>query len=67
MKLISGRLWGRRAIISLIYLVAIMKNTGIAHMGVGRASGEKRADEAVKGNGSTIRYYGCNGTTLVGK
>ncbi len=29
-------------------VVAIMKNTGIAHMGVGRASGEKRADEAVK-------------------
>ena len=29
-------------------VVTIMKNTGIAHMGVGRASGEKRADEAVK-------------------
>ncbi len=29
-------------------VVKIMKNTGIAHMGVGRASGEKRAEEAVK-------------------
>ncbi len=29
-------------------VVTIMKNTGIAHMGVGRASGEKRAEDAVK-------------------
>ncbi len=29
-------------------VVKIMKNTGIAHMGVGRASGEKRAEEAVR-------------------
>ena len=29
-------------------VVTIMKNTGIAHMGVGRASGEHRAEEAVK-------------------
>ncbi len=29
-------------------VVKIMKNTGIAHMGVGRASGEKRAEDAVK-------------------
>ncbi len=29
-------------------VVTIMKDTGIAHMGVGRASGEKRAEEAVK-------------------
>ena len=29
-------------------VVTIMKNTGIAHMGVGRASGENRAEEAVR-------------------
>ncbi len=29
-------------------VVTIMKNTGVAHMGVGRASGEKRAEDAVK-------------------
>ncbi|MGN1058844.1 MAG: cell division protein FtsZ, partial [Clostridia bacterium] len=29
-------------------VVKIMKNTGVAHMGVGRASGEKRAEDAVK-------------------
>jgi len=29
-------------------VVKIMKNTGVAHMGVGRGSGEKRAEEAVK-------------------
>ncbi len=29
-------------------VVTVMKDTGIAHMGVGRASGEKRAEEAVK-------------------
>ena len=29
-------------------VVTIMKDTGIAHMGVGRASGEKRAEDAVK-------------------
>ncbi|MBQ4518206.1 MAG: cell division protein FtsZ [Clostridia bacterium] len=29
-------------------VVKIMKNTGIAHMGVGRATGEKRAEDAVK-------------------
>lgn len=29
-------------------VVKIMKNTGIAHMGVGRGTGEKRAEDAVK-------------------
>ncbi|MBQ3225605.1 MAG: cell division protein FtsZ [Clostridia bacterium] len=29
-------------------VVAIMKDTGIAHMGVGRASGENRAEDAVR-------------------
>ncbi len=29
-------------------VVAIMKDTGIAHMGVGRATGENRAEEAVR-------------------
>jgi len=29
-------------------VVKIMKNTGVAHMGVGSASGEKRAEEAVR-------------------
>lgn len=29
-------------------VVTIMKNTGVAHMGVGKGSGEKRAEEAVK-------------------
>ncbi len=29
-------------------VVTIMKDTGIAHMGVGRGSGEKRAEDAVK-------------------
>ncbi|MBP3337226.1 MAG: cell division protein FtsZ [Clostridia bacterium] len=29
-------------------VVAVMKNTGIAHMGVGRATGEKRAEDAVR-------------------
>lgn len=29
-------------------VVAIMKNSGIAHMGVGKASGEKRAEDAVR-------------------
>lgn len=29
-------------------VVAVMKDTGIAHMGVGRASGEKRAEDAVR-------------------
>lgn len=29
-------------------VVTIMKDTGVAHMGVGRATGEKRAEEAVK-------------------
>ena len=29
-------------------VVTVMKNTGIAHMGVGRATGENRAEEAVR-------------------
>jgi len=29
-------------------VVKIMKNTGVAHMGVGRATGEKRAEDAVR-------------------
>ena len=29
-------------------VVTIMKDTGVAHMGVGKASGEKRAEDAVK-------------------
>ena len=29
-------------------VVTVMKDTGVAHMGVGRATGEKRAEEAVK-------------------
>ena len=38
------------AIVNLDFadVVAVMKDTGVAHMGVGRGSGEKRAEEAVK-------------------
>ena len=48
-KGISDLITGK-ALINLDFadVVTIMKNTGVAHMGVGRASGEKRAEDAVK-------------------
>ena len=40
----------KRQVVNLDFadVVTIMKDTGVAHMGVGKASGEKRAEDAVK-------------------